>query len=352
MVAMSGGVDSSAAALLLKQEGWTVSGAELILWKDERPTDNNSATGPSFQAWEAREIATHLGIPFYSFDLQGEFKKHVVDPFCQEYLEARTPNPCVHCNQRIKFGLLMELAKSLDTDYLATGHYARIEEDSRYSGPVLKKGLDPQKDQSYALFALPKEQLEHILFPMGSYTKRQARELLKEAGLHGKVKPESQDICFLPQGDYGRFIASRFPDRNNEGPIVNRRDEVLGKHQGLFRYTIGQRRGLGIAAKKPYYVLQLRPADNTLVVGFSEEVLRREFEVSGVNWLIPPSGPSLRTCVKIRYNTEESPAEVVPLTGHRVRVRFENPQKAITPGQVAVFYQDEIVLGGGWIEGP
>jgi tRNA-specific 2-thiouridylase len=340
LVAMSGGVDSSVASCLLKEQGYEVEGAHLTLWD-----------GSAESANDAEAVCGHLGIPFHRVDLCQAFQERVIDYFCSEYLNARTPNPCVRCNRGIKFGLLLDYAWEQGLDFLATGHYARIEEDSRFSCKVLKKGIDDNKDQSYALFALPRERLEHILLPMGFQTKEETRRMAREAGLHVKDRPESQDICFIPDGDYPRFLLERHPDCASPGPILNRRGEQLGMHEGLIHYTIGQRRGIGVAAKRPYYVLELRPTENALIIGFEEETEKSEFQVSGVNWLVPPFENSVEAKVKIRYSSKECRAWIHPETADRALVHFEKPQKAVTPGQAAVFFDEDVVLGGGWIEG-
>lgn len=341
LVAMSGGVDSSVAAGLLKEQGWDVTGATLLLWDTLDP------------APDAREVCRTLGIPHETFDLRKEFKERIVDYFCAEYLDARTPNPCIRCNRGIKFGLLKELGEQMDIRYLATGHYARVEEDPRFKGKVLKKGFDETKDQSYALFALERSVLDRIVLPMGSLKKNRTREMASEAGLHVEHKSESQDICFIPDGDYARFIMDRYPVACQPGPIVNRQGEVLGRHKGLIHYTVGQRRGMGVAAARPYYVLELRPRDNTLLIGFEDEVFQDTFSVRDVNWLVEPPEKSTEAHVKIRYSSKEYPAKVFPeATSGRALIRFQAPQKAVTPGQAAVFYDNDVVLGGGWIVSP
>jgi len=340
VVAMSGGVDSSVSALLLHREGWDVIGAELQLHK--------AVEGES----DAAKVCKTIGIPYSHHDLREPFKAEIMDYFCSEYLKIRTPNPCVMCNQKIKFGLLADLAKKIGASYLATGHYARIEDDSTLGKRVIKKGLDLSKDQSYALFAIRPEILKSLIFPMGTLEKAEARKIARDAGLHVENREESQDICFLPEGDYGKFITDRFPEGVKKGPIINREGQVLGEHKGLIYYTIGQRRGIGVAAKDPYYVVELRCEDNTIVIGSAEDTRRTDFEVSQLNWHAPPENNQFQTLVKIRYNAKECPAEVRLLSKEKAAVRFKTPQKAITPGQAAVFYDQDIVLGGGWIMGP
>jgi tRNA-specific 2-thiouridylase len=342
LVAMSGGVDSSVAAFLLKEEGFDVSGATLLLSRP--PRDETEKTGK-----DAAEVCSTIGIPHHVIDIQDVFQHEVVDYFCNEYLQARTPNPCIRCNRQIKFGLLMDRAGEMGIEFLATGHYARVEEDPRFPGSVLKRGVDSAKDQSYALFALDRERLGRIILPMGSLTKNRAREIAADAGLHVSQKDESQDICFIPDGDYSRFITERCGLPGGEGPIKNRKGEILGLHKGLYRYTIGQRRGLGIGSKRPLYVLELIPSENAVIVGFEEEAYQDEFEVIGVNWLVPPPEKAARASVKIRYASRDFPANIDPLAGSQARIRPEAPQKAITPGQAAVFYDRDVVLGGGWI---
>jgi len=347
MVAMSGGVDSSVAAYLLKEEGYDITGAELKLWN--RPPDENRETGNGSSSMSGAEsVCRHLDVPYMLFDYCEEFRARVMDYFCREYLAARTPNPCVMCNRFIKFGILMDEAARMGMEIFATGHYARVENDPRFSCDTLAKGVDESKDQSYALFRMDRKRLGRVLFPLGSMTKKQTAEIAKTAGIPSMRQPESQDICFVPDGDYTGFILERFPDVGVSGPVLDRQGMRLGTHNGLIRYTIGQRKGIGIAAKRPYYVIELRRSDNALVVGFEEETYRDSFEIADTSWLVQPAKSPVRADVKVRYSAKESSCEIRLIPGDKALVRLKEPQKAITPGQAAVFYDGDTVLGGGW----
>jgi len=350
VVAMSGGVDSSTAALLLVEQGYEVIGVMMRLWAE--PAVGGGAVYnrccPPQAVESARQVASQLGIPFRLVDYVRPFKEQVVDYFIQEYARGRTPNPCLKCNRYIKFGRLLAQARDLGADYLATGHYARIR---RLNGHFqLLRGCDPQRDQSYFLYMLGQEELAHILFPVGGYTKEQVRALAAERGLAAADRAESRDLCFLADGDYRRFLREHAPQMLCPGPIVDRRGQVLGEHKGLAFYTIGQRRGLGISAPKPLYVLEIDPRRNAVVVGTAEELGRRELLAEEVSYVMgePPSEP-LEVTAKIRYQAHEARACWVPLGDGRARVLFDHPQRDITPGQGVVAYQGEVVLGGGII---
>lgn len=348
MAAMSGGVDSSVAALLLKQQGYDVIGVTIQLW----PCCTDSAnSGDSLSAVEdARRVAKKLDIPYYVLNMQQQFQHLVIDPFVHEYYCGRTPNPCIQCNKAIKFGSLLDKAQQLGMDYLATGHYARIirEADGQCS---LYRAVDAGKDQSYALYALNQHQLQRILFPLGGLTKEQVRQMAEEHGLAVADKAESQEICFIPDNNYKQFLVEHGGLENQPGPVVDTAGNVLGRHQGVFNFTIGQRRGLGIAAEHPLYVVDIRPETNTVVVGEDKAVLSRACSVEDFSWVSgqPPS-TRFRAEVMIRYNARPEPAELVAETDN-VAVFFARPQRAITPGQSAVVYQGEQVLGGGIIAG-
>jgi tRNA-specific 2-thiouridylase len=301
-------------------------------------------------------VAEELGFPFYVLNLENDFERDVVKPFVASYLEGETPIPCVACNSRLKFASLVRLAESLGCDKVATGHYARVlfdEETRRYS---LLRGRDQKKDQSYFLWELTQEQLARALFPLGEMSKPEAREAARASHLPVAEKAESQEICFVPDGDYAGFIdryleAEGETDRlPGEGEIVNARGEILGRHQGIHRYTVGQRRGLGIAGERPLYVLSVDAEHNRVIIGEQDELLSSEFTAAGVNWIAfdDPSSP-VRAEVRVRYRHTPAPATITPLANGRVHVRFDQPQRAITPGQATVFYRADEVLGGGWI---
>jgi len=352
VVAMSGGVDSSTAAALLKEEGFDVVGVTLRLPSYE-PGNGAEAASPCCGVKgieDARRVAGKLDIPFYVLDFREEFERSVIQDFCRAYAEGRTPNPCVRCNEKVKFGELLRRAKAFGTGSVATGHYVRKETDNRTGRMALRMGQDGD-DQSYFLYCLSQEQLRHALFPLGGYTKDQVRRLARERGLPVHDKPGSQDLCFLPQGKYREFLKARCPEAFRPGSLLHVSGEVLGQHDGMASYTVGQRRGLGIAGREPLYVICVRPSENEVVVGEKEHVLRKEVVVGGVNWVsISPPGDPFAAEVKIRHNHPRAAAEVTPLGNGKVRVAFKVAQEAPCPGQAAVFYSGDAVLGGGTIE--
>jgi tRNA-specific 2-thiouridylase len=352
---MSGGVDSSTSAALLVEQGYDVIGVMMRIWGETTSGDRltgqgvNRCCSPQAVA-DARNVARHLGIPFYLLDFQNEFKKYVVDYFVEEYAAGRTPSPCIMCNRHIRFRFLLQRALALEADYLATGHYARIRqtEDGRYQ---LLKGADLQKDQSYFLYTLNQAQLKHVLFPVGGYSKVQVRQMAQERGLPVAEKAESQELCFLADGDYRRFIREYAPESVVPGPILDRSGQVLGEHAGLPLYTIGQRRGLGIAVGEPLYILHTDRERNALVVGPDQALYQRELIVHSVSYVAgkPPAG-EMTVTAKIRSMGAETPATLVPLGTDRARLVFDTPVRAIAPGQAAVFYNGDVVVGGGIIE--
>jgi len=354
VVAMSGGVDSSLAASLLKEAGYRVIGMTMRLWSEADedpellPAEDRCCALTATN--DARRVAEALGIPHYVVNLRDAFYREVVEDFLSAYAQGETPNPCIICNRRLKFGLLWEKARALGADYLATGHYARVSYDPGRGRYLLKKGLDPAKDQAYALYTLTQEQLSRTLFPLGELTKEETRRLAQERGLITARKPESQEICFIPDNDYRRFLKKRLPEAIKPGPIKDDRGRVLGQHQGLPFYTVGQRKGLGLAAGEPLYVLRLLPEENALVVGKKEEVYHRQLLADHLNFIAIPGleGP-LRVNGKIRYASREAPAVIEPAGPGQLRCRFDEPQWGITPGQSAVFYDGDIVVGGGII---
>jgi len=334
-VALSGGVDSSAAALLLKEAAYEVVGIHMRLW---------DSTHSEYQAHRVEDICRILDIPYHQVDLQKEFELFVVDYFCREYQRGRTPNPCVACNQYIKFGFLLDKALSLGVDYLATGHYARVEHSG--DGHRLLKAADTGRDQSYFLYTLTQEKLGHVLFPLGEHSKDEVKQVAKQAGLPTAAR-SSQDICFISQKNYATFLSQRFPAQ--PGDIVDTRGNKLGQHRGIAFYTIGQRHGLGLAYAKPLYVIKIEPESNRIVLGPEKELYSQKLVARKLNWI---SGKAPREPItakaRIRYKSKEAEADLF-FRNDSVGVHFAQPQKAVTPGQAIVFYNMDEVLGGGII---
>jgi tRNA-specific 2-thiouridylase len=352
VVGMSGGVDSSATAALLLEQGYEVVGITLKLWpQDCVSRAQDKCCGPQ-AVMDARAVCHKLGIAYYLVDEAAEFQAKVIEYFAREYRAGRTPNPCVMCNQNLKFGRLLERADQLGARYIATGHFARLDSRPTPSGPrtLLRRGLDPRKDQSYFLFSLRQDQLARALFPLGQRTKTDTRAVARACNLKTADKAESMEICFVPDNDYGRFLEQAKLAQKHRGDILDLNGRVLGHHQGIEFYTIGQRKGLGLSSPKPLYVVELDAARNRVIVGDQSALARSEFEVDRCNWIAFDSPPArLEATVQIRYHHPGTPATVTPLDGGRASVRLHSPQRAITPGQAAVFYQDDLVLGGGWI---
>jgi len=349
---MSGGVDSSVTAALLKEQGHEVIGMTMQIWDYAGFTSEHGETFGSCcsldDVHDARRVAESLDIPFYVVNFEKDFQQQVIDRFCDDYFAGRTPNPCVLCNQVLKFELLLRRARELEADFLATGHYARIVAEG--DGYALRKGLDPAKDQSYFLFTLTQMQMERVLFPLGGMIKDEVRAHAARFALRVAEKAESQDICFVPDGDYVRFLEEERGAGQMDGEIVHVSGTVLGRHRGTYRYTIGQRRGLGIAWPSPLYVVGIDAASRQVLVGEKEHLSVGSLTLHGVNWrLSAPEGP-LRASCRIRYRHQEVPSTITPLGGGRAQVDFDQVQKGVTPGQAAVFYDGDRVLGGGWIE--
>ena len=339
LLGMSGGVDSSVSALLLKNEGYEVIGVTLSL---SNHTD----------AKDAKEVCNKLGIEHISIDMQESFKKYVIDNFIDCYANALTPNPCIECNRRLKFGEMYKKAKELNCDFLATGHYAKIEYNDEYNQYVLEKCINTNKDQSYVLYTLPQEILANVLFPLGNFSsKDEIRQIAKENNLVNVAdKPDSEDICFVPDGNYKKFLENNSDIKPKVGNIVNSKGEVLGKHTGLYNYTIGQRKGLGISYRVPLFVIGFNPLKNEVIVGEESELYQKQINVTDVNLLlIDEIKDQIEVEVKTRYSSKVAKAVIEANGENQVKVTFDEPQRAITPGQSAVFYVGDIVLGGGKI---
>ncbi|MBL8134926.1 MAG: tRNA 2-thiouridine(34) synthase MnmA [Anaerolineae bacterium] len=351
VVAMSGGVDSSVAAALLVEQGYEVIGVMMRLWSEETTAAgaHNRCCTPD-QMSDARRIADRLGIPFYVLDTKSTFRTTVVQFFIEQHREGNTPNPCIECNRQIRFDFLLNNALALDADYLATGHYARIQRDIEGNYRLLK-GVDEAKDQSYVLSVMGQAQLGRTLFPVGSLPKAEVRRIAERFGLPTASKKDSQDLCFLGDGDYRRFLREHAPDVMTPGPIMKTTGEIVGEHRGLANYTIGQRRGLGVDSREPLYVVRMSIEDNRLVVGASNELGNLALTARRVNWVSGKTPASaFHAEVKIRYKAKPVPALVEPMDNGRIRVQFDEPVRGVTPGQGAVVYEGDVCLGGGIIE--
>ncbi len=340
-IAMSGGVDSSVAAALLKEAGHDVTGITMKI----APSDNNSTQAET----DAANVAYHIGIPHHVADLRNIFTRQIIEYFCREYGRGRTPNPCILCNKCIKFGALWEEAKKLGAEVLATGHYARIEKDNRQRY-ILKKGRDRQKDQSYFLCQLTQGQLSRSLFPVGELTKDEVRKIAAEMGLPKASRPESREICFIPDNDHAGFLEKYIARSARPGPILDEGGKTLGQHRGITSYTIGQRKGLGITAVEPLYVTAIETDRNAVIVGTKEQTYSTELTAGELNWIaVPAPEHPIHIKARIRYRHKEAEATVIPQDDNTVHVMFNEPQMAITPGQAVVFYDGDKVMGGGTI---
>ncbi|MDR0906913.1 MAG: tRNA 2-thiouridine(34) synthase MnmA [Oscillospiraceae bacterium] len=351
LAAMSGGVDSSVAAYLLDKRGFDVSGAMMKLYENEDIGEDIMRSCCSLaDKGDAEAVAARLGIPFYVFNYTEEFRRGVMDAFVDEYAHGHTPNPCVECNRLLKFGALFERADALGCKFIATGHYVRVERDAggRY---LLKKGVDDTKDQSYALFFMTQEQLARTVFPLGELTKTEVRELARENGFENAAKPDSQDICFVPRGDYGEFLETYTGKTPPPGDFLDKNGKILGTHRGISRYTVGQRRGLGISDEHRLYVTRIDTAKNAVILGENADLYSRELMAKNIN-IIAGELPEqeFRCTAKIRYGMREQPATATRTGEDELKIVFDTPQRAITPGQYAVLYDNDIVIGGGTIQ--
>ncbi len=343
LLGMSGGVDSSASAVILLSQGYEVIGCTLDLWGEEK---SNQAV------IDAKKVCEKLNIEHYVFSIKEEFKTNVIDNFILEYENARTPNPCVECNKFIKFGYLFDKLEELKCDFLATGHYAGIEFSEKYNQYVLLKAKEIKKDQTYFLYTIKKEQLEKIIFPLESYTnKEEIRNIAKEAGLEVATKKESQEICFIPNNDYQDFLQKNLKIKNKNGKIVLKTGEILGEHKGIINYTIGQRKGIGVSYKEPIYVVKLDKEKNSVVVGFEKDLYSKELIANNVNWVIEKEkfGNEFECFAKVRYRAKEAKAKVIVLEEDKIKMKFEEEQRAITKGQSVVLYDENNILLGGAI---
>lgn len=348
IIAMSGGVDSSVAAFLMKGKGFDCIGATMKLYDNDDIMESGEKTCCSLDDIEdARSVANRLSMPYYVFNFKEEFKEKVIDKFIATYENGGTPNPCIDCNRHLKFKRLFQKMQELGFDYVVTGHYARVEENSGWF--YLKKGVDETKDQSYVLYSLTQNQLAHIQFPLGTYSKTEIREIAEKHNFLNARKKDSQDICFVPDGDYAKFIEGYLGKTYPKGNFIDINGNVLGEHQGIIRYTNGQRKGLGIAFGKPMYVADKNVKDNTVTLCTNEELFSAELIAADFNWLIPNPDKEIKCSARVRYNMKEQPATAYILDNGNVKIVFDAPQRAITRGQAAVLYDGDTVLGGGTI---
>ena len=345
LLGMSGGVDSSVSALLLKENGYEPIGMTLELFAGSSCCNINTYI-------DAKNVCKSIGIPHFTYDCKEQFRKHVIQDFIECYANCKTPNPCIECNKYMKFGYMWEKAKELDCNYIATGHYAKTEYSEKYGRWVLKKSKAGKKDQSYVLWNIPKELIEHVLFPLADFEdKEQIRKIARKNNLKVANKPDSEDICFVPDGNYKKFLENNSDLKPKTGNIVNTKGEILGKHTGLYKYTIGQRKGLGISYKVPLFVTEFNPLKNQVIVGKESELYKKEILVKDINLLLfDKIEQPIEVDVKTRYSSKMAKAKINQESDDTIKVVFDEPQRAITPGQSAVFYIDDIVIGGGKIE--
>ena len=344
LLGMSGGVDSSVSALLLKKEGYDVIGTTLELFAGSSCCNIETYI-------DAKNVCNSIGIPHFTYNCKEQFKNHVINDFINCYSNCKTPNPCIECNKYMKFGYMWDKAKELGCNYIATGHYAKTEYSEKYNRWVLKKSKAGRKDQSYVLWKIPKELIEHVLFPLADFEdKEQIREIARENKLKVANKPDSEDICFVPDGNYKKFLENNSDIKPKKGNIVTTKGEILGKHNGLYNYTIGQRKGLGISYKEPLFVVGFNKEKNEVIVGVKDEIYKKEMYVTDINLLLfDEIKEKMKVNVKTRYSSKEETATIQMIDNNTMKVEFENPVARITPGQSAVFYLEDIVVGGGKI---
>ncbi len=351
VVGMSGGVDSSVTALLLKQKGYDVTGITMNVWQraeTERVCEKACCAVDSVS--DARRVCASLDIPFYVLNFKDVFKELVIDDFAKEYMEGRTPNPCIMCNRYVKFETLLNKSISMGAEYIATGHYARVEHDEKTGRYYLRKSVTDKKDQTYALYNLTQEQLKHIIMPLGEYTKEEVRKIASDNGLINASKHDSQEICFVEDNNYAKFIEDNYGYVSKPGNFVNKAGKILGTHKGIIHYTIGQRRGLGLSLKKPLYVISLDVANNNVVLGEEKELLADFLICTKLNFMtFEKLDKPMKVSSKIRYNSTAAASTIIPMENGDVKVVFDEPVKAVTPGQAVVFYDGDIVVGGGTI---
>lgn len=353
VVGMSGGVDSSVAAYLLKKQGYRVIGVTMQIWQDEdtlKQEENGGCCGVT-AVWDARRVAEQLDIPYYVMNFKKSFEKNVIDYFKSEYLQGRTPNPCIACNRYVKWESLLQRSLEIGADYIATGHYAKVVtlDNGRFA---IKKSKTLAKDQTYALYNLTQEQLSHTLMPVGEYEKTEIREIAEQIGLNVASKPDSQEICFIPDNDYGKYIKENMPEVPGEGNFVTADGKVLGRHKGIYHYTVGQRRGLGLAMGYHVFVSEIRPETNEVVIGTNEDIMSYHLYANQLNFMsVEDIHDEIEVMAKIRYNHSGAKATIRKIEKDVVECIFDTPQRAITPGQAVVFYDGDIVLGGGTIMG-
>lgn len=348
VVGMSGGVDSSVAAYLLKEQGYEVIGMTMQIWQKDAEADKDGGCCGLSAVDDARRVCQKLDIPHYVINFRDDFKKHVIDYFIEEYQNARTPNPCIACNRFVKWESMLQKALQIGADYIATGHYARVVQDETTKRYSLKQSKTLAKDQTYALYNLTQYQLEHTLMPLGDYTKDEVRVIAKDIGLAVASKPDSQEICFVPDDNYAKYIEEETGKKSPEGHFINKKGEVMGRHKGLIHYTIGQRKGLGLSVGKPIFVTKLNPKDNTVVLGDNEDIFTTTVYANKLNFMpFEKLEKELKCSAKIRYSHEAAPCTIKMVDEETIVCEFEELQRAITPGQALVFYNENQVIGGG-----